>query len=38
MYWLGYESTKVYYMRKYNTNNPGAMMTFFAGALSGTVE
>lgn len=37
MYWLGYESTKVYYMRKYNTNNPGAMMIFFAGALSGTI-
>lgn len=37
MYWLGYESTKVYYMRKSNTNDPGAMMFFFAGALSGTI-
>lgn len=37
MYWLGYESTKVYYMRRYNSNDPGAVVTFFAGALSGTM-
>lgn len=37
LYWLGYESTKVYYMRRYNTKDPGAMTIFFAGALSGTI-
>lgn len=38
IYWLGYESTKGYYMRNYGTGDPGMMVTFLGGAVSGTVS
>lgn len=37
IYWLGYESTKGYYMRHYGTGNPRKMVTFLGGAVSGTI-
>lgn len=37
IYWLGYESTKSYCMRYYGTNDPGMVVTFLGGAVSGTI-
>lgn len=35
IFWLGYESSKAYHMRKYGTSDPGTLVTFVGGAASG---